>query len=361
MIAARLLSLVATSLVVVACGSQEARQQPEGPTPIEVGRDSVAVVEAGEIRTGPLISGELSASREATVRAEVGGALKTTNFEIGQPVKAGAVLARIEARDLNDAVTSEQVAVRSAEAALQLAESEARRSEALVAGGALARRDLETAQNAVATARSQLAAARARLASAGARLGDTVVRAPIGGIVSSKSASTGDVVTVGAALCTIVDPSSMRLEASVPSDQIQGLRPGVEVRFTVRGYQAQTFSGRVERVSPAVDPRTRQVPILVSIPNAGGRLISGLYAEGRVQTDVRRGLVVPGAAIDATAGSPAVIRVRDGRAERVSVTLGLRDRETERVEVLAGLSAGDVVLTGPARSITPRTPVKIAG
>jgi membrane fusion protein, multidrug efflux system len=341
------------------CGSNEAKEQPSAPAPIQVGKESVATVKSEELRTGPIISGQLSAEREATVRAEVGGAVVLTAVDEGETVRNGAVLARIEARDLNDAVVSAKVAVQSAEAALKLAQSEAQRTESLVKGGALAQRDLENALNAVATAQSQLAAARACLSSADAQLADTVVRAPIAGAVSDKAVNTGDIVTPGTALYTIIDPSSMRLEASVPSDAVGALRPGVPVEFTVRGYGEQKFSGRIERISPAADPVTRQVQIFASIPNASGRLIAGLFAEGRVETEVRRGLVVPGTAVDETLGAPAVTRVRDGKAERVEVKLGIRDRDTERVEIVSGLSEGDVLLIGAARTVTAGTPVSI--
>ncbi len=140
MIAAGLLS---AAVLAGGCGKNEAREQPSGPAPIQVGKESVATVKSEELRTGPMISGQLSAEREATVRAEVGGAVVLTSVEEGETVRNGAVLARIEARDLNDAVASAKVAVQSAEAALKLAQSEAQRTESLVKGGALAQRDLE--------------------------------------------------------------------------------------------------------------------------------------------------------------------------------------------------------------------------
>jgi RND family efflux transporter MFP subunit len=356
----RLQMLALAGVMAAGCQANQA-EEPSAEPAVRIDTNSVTRVTIEQIRTGPLISGQLSAARKASVRAEVGGAVVRTAFEIGQRVQAGAVLARIEARDLNDAATSEKVAVQSATAALGLAESEAHRTERLVKAGALAERDLEIAQNAVATARSQLAAARGRLASAQAQLADTVVRAPISGIVSEKAANTGDIVAPGTPLYTIVDPSSMRLEASVPSDQIAELRPGLPVEFTVRGHPGRTFSGHVERISPTVDPATRQVPIFVSVPNIDGNLIAGLYANGRVQTDIHSGLIVPGAAIEMTGQSPAVIRIRNGKAERVPVTLGVRDEDTERVEVVSGVSEGDVLLLGAARAITPGTPVTIGG
>jgi RND family efflux transporter MFP subunit len=271
------------------------------------------------------------------------------------------VLARIEARDLVDANQSARVQVRSAENAVQLARTELQRTETLVQGGALAERDLDNARNALASAESQLAAAQARVASTAQQLADTTVRSPLTGVVSDKAANEGDVVQPGGAIVTVINPRSMRLEASVPSDRIGQVRVGAQVDFEVRGYPGQTFAGKITRISPAADPATRQVPIFVSIPNASGRLIAGLFAEGRVSAERRRALVVPEGAVDLSGGSASVTRVRDGKAERVNVQLGIRDTETQRVEIVSGLQEGDTVLTGPARGITAGTPVRVAG
>lgn len=351
-------ALLATVLAGGCGGEDKAPEAPAAAAAVQIGPESVAKATVQEIRTGPAISGQLSAATQATVRAEVGGSVLRVTAEEGQPVRRGRILAEIGARDLRDAVTSADVAVASAETALKTAQTEAARTARLVEGGALAERDLDTAQNAVANAESQLAAARARAASARSQLGDTVVRAPISGVISARPANSGDVVSVGTPLYTIIDPSSMRLEASVPSDQIAGLEVGAPVTFTVRGYQ-DTFTGTIERISPAADAATRQVPIFVSIPNTGGRLIAGLYAEGRVETSTKQALVVPGTAVDTTGPTPTITRVANGKAERVDVTLGLRDRDSERVEITSGLSPGDTVLIGAARGVTPGTPVTI--
>src|ERR687892_2589586 len=140
------------------------------------------------------------------------------------------------------------------------------RTETLVNAGALAARDLDVARSNVTSAEAQVADAKSRLASAERQLGDTVLRAPIDGIVSRRAVNAGDVVSVGTELFTIIDPSSMRLEASVPSDDLSRLRIGSAVEFTVRGYD-QPFQGRLERIAPRADPATRQVPIYVAIPN----------------------------------------------------------------------------------------------
>ena len=298
-------------------------------------------------------------ARSATVRAEVGGSVIALTVDEGERVARGQILARLEARDLEEAHRSAEVAVRAAEQALAIAQREAARTEVLVRGGALAERDLELARNQVAAAESQLAAARARLAAAAQQLADTIVRAPIDGVVSIRSASAGDVVSPGAPLVTIIDPSSLRLEAAVPSERVAEIRVGAPVTFEVRGYPGRAFLGRIARVSPAADPATRQVKILVDIPNADRRLIAGLFAEGRVKSTVRQALVVPVSAVDTGAAAPTVTRIAGGRAERVEVRLGLRDPEREVVEILSGLRPGDQVLVGAARALSPGTPVAV--
>ena len=127
----------------------------------------------------------------------------------------------------------------------------------------------------------------------------------------------------------------MQLEASVPSEALSVIKVGLPVQFEVRGYPGQPFTGRIERISPAADPVTRQVSIFVTIPNVGGRLVAGLFAEGRVSQQARRALVVPLTAVNTSdPKAPWVLRVAGGKAERVTVALGLRDDQTERVEIV---------------------------
>ncbi|HXH07666.1 MAG TPA: efflux RND transporter periplasmic adaptor subunit [Vicinamibacterales bacterium] len=355
---ARLVFLLGGLAAAAACGGSE-RPEAAATRAVELGPESVAAARIATIESGPIVSGAIAPARSATVRAEVGGSVVAISVDEGEPVRRGQIVARIEARDLEEAHRSAEVAVRAAEQQLAIARSEAARTQALVEGGALAERDLELARNQVAAAESQLAAARAKLAAATQQLADTVVRAPIDGIVSVRSASAGDVVSPGTALVTIIDPSSLRLEAAVPSERVGEIRPGVPVEFEVRGYPGRTFLGRIARLSPAADPATRQVKILVEIPNVDRRLIAGLYAEGRIKTTVRQALVVPASAVDETSAKPAVTRIAGGRAERVEVQLGLRDPEREVVEILSGLRPGDQVLVGAARALTPGTPVAV--
>jgi RND family efflux transporter MFP subunit len=349
-------------LAVTACsgGSESSSVSADGPArTVQVSGENIVRVENAELLTGPLISGEVSAAHSAEVRAEVAGTIVDVRIDEGQTVKHGDLLARIESEALADELSSARSAVRSANAALELARIEVRRSQELVVAGAIAQRDLDQARANLAAAEAQLANARAGLAMAEERFGNTFLRAPLSGIVSVRMADTGDVVTVGLELFTIIDPSSMRLEASVPSEQISELRLGYPVRYTISGYD-KTLEGRIQRISPRADAVSRQVSVYVTIPRTSMPLAVGLFAEGRVVTRSAIGPVVPENAVNEEDAVPWVLRVHEGKAERVPVAIGLRDPLTERVLIRSGVREGDILLRGTDQAITPGTPLDIS-
>lgn len=326
---------------------------------ITVGLENIAVVSNTTIMSGPSISGTLEPEREAVLRAQVSGSVLQTYADQGQGVGPGTVLARIDASGIQDAYTSARAQVVAARNTADIATKDLARNEKLLAAGAIAERDIEQARRSSIAAQAALEDANSRLASAERQYRSTTVTAPFAGIVSDRPVSAGDVVQPGTALYTVVDPSSMRLEASVPAEQLSLIRVGVPVVFTVSGYPGRQFVGHITRVNPTADPTTRQVRIYVSIPNAGRTLVGGLFASGRVSTATKNGLVVPAAAVDVRGTQPVVTRVKGGKAEHVNVSIGLTDKSTETTEILAGLMAGDTLLLGAAQGITPGTPVKV--
>ena len=361
-LSAVLLSAALAPLVFLgaACSdpAETAAASPAAAPTVQLAPENVFTATTSQIASGPAISGQLTPARKATVRAQVGGSILSLTADRGQNVRAGAEIAKIGSRDLETSFESAQAALKSAETALSVATAEFQRTEALVKGGALAARDLEQAKNAVSNAEAQVASARARQRSIWQQLDDTSVKAPFAGTVSERPASMGDVVSPGTEILTIIDPSSLRLEALVPSSQIQQVQRGAQARFTIRGMPG-TFAGTVDRVSPSADPVTRQISIFVSLPNIEGKLIAGLFAEGRIEATTHEGLVIPLAAVDETGAEPVVTRIRDGKAERVEVTLGVRETETERVEVVKGLADGDVLVVGSAKGVAPGSAVKV--
>lgn len=342
-----------------ACGGTASGDARGAMAPTVVGLENIAVAVETTLAEGPSISGQLVAEREARVRAELAGSVLETRAEPGEPVRAGQVLAAIDPTTAREAVLAARAQVRSAESTLLLARRNLERSQRLLAAGAVSERALEDDTRAVAVADAGLADAQSRLASAGQTLARATVRAPFAGIVSERSASAGDVVQPGTALFTVVDPSSFRLDAAVPVDALGALKVGTTVEFTLNGLGAEAFTGRITRITPVVDPVSRQVKLAVTLPNPGQRLVAGLFAEGRVITDTRTGVTVPRAALDTRGVRPVAARLRGGVVERIEVTIGLEDPVTERVEVSAGLAPGDTLLVGGAAALPAGTPVRV--
>jgi RND family efflux transporter MFP subunit len=357
-----LLLLALATAPQAACQRQQPQEAASPETaPVLIGPENIVIVRKDSISSGPRLSGSLEPRRQARVLAEISGSVTSVQTEIGNLVKKGQVLARIEDAALRNAYQSAKSALTSAELEYQNARRQAERTEKLVEGGALATRDLEMAQSNRSAAQARAAQARAQLAQARQQLDAATVTSPMNGSISEKSVNQGDVVTVGAPLFTVIDPSSMRLEASVSSDAIPVLQLGTPVMFQVRGYPNQSFTGKIAQVAPAADPATRQITTLVDIPNPGGKLIAGLFAEGRIGAETRETLVVPISAINSPEENPYVIVIRNGRAERVAIKLGLRDPQTERVEIQGPIQEDEVLLSGTTRSLAPGTRVKLTG
>jgi len=353
------LLLATLALGLVACGKKPdaSASAPEQPTLITA--DNMSVVDTMAIASGPQISGELNAERSASVRSEVSGSVIQVFVEPGQRVAAGTPLARIDATTANAVELSARAGVTATEAQAAQAKKELDRSERLNAAGAIADRDLENARLTYSTTMAQLANVKSLYAQASKSLRNATVRAPFAGVVAGKVISAGDVVSPGTELFTVVDPKSMRLEASVPAAQVGQIQLGMAVAFSVSGYGDRKFTGKVTRVSPVADPTTRQVQILASIPNSAGTLVGGLFAEGRVNAETRSAMVLPATAIDQRGATPAVLRLRGGRVERVSVTLGIRDDQRENYEITSGVQRGDTVLLGAAQAIGEGKQVRV--
>ena len=334
----------------------EASQAPAAAT---VGAENILVLAQRTLRTGPSLSGDLVPEREAVIRAEVAGSIVRVAVEAGQAVAAGQLLGAIDESVVADQYRSAKMGLLSAENAAQVAAKEWERAQRLATGGAIAERDLEIAERSRVAADAQLENARAVLAGAERQLQKTQLRAPFAGIVSERTVSEGDVVKTGNPLFTVVDPSSMRLEAMAPVSALATLKVGSLVEFEVSGYDDKVFTGRVLRINPSVDPGTRQVRITVALPNQGRNLVAGLFARGRVTAEERNALAVPVSAVDQRGAAPTIRRIRGGKVETVAVTLGLRDDVLEMVEVLSGLAAGDSILRAGAAGIAPGTPVVV--
>jgi len=235
----------------------------------------------------------------------------------------------------------------------------------LVASGreyALALANLERARRGgdagyTGSAESLVQAARERLALWGldrdqidgiARTGkpevDLVVRAPIGGTVLEKKVVQGQYVTEGQDLYVLADLSNLWLSAKVYEQELGGIRVGQAAVARFAAWPGRDFSGRIRFIDPVVDPATRTAGVRIELPNPGGLLKPGMFANAELRVDLGRRLAVPASAVLDT-GVRQVVYVRESATRFAGREVRLGQRAGDLVEVVAGLQEGDQVVT----------------
>ncbi|MGK7313436.1 MAG: efflux RND transporter periplasmic adaptor subunit [Candidatus Longimicrobiales bacterium M2_2A_002] len=355
----RVIVLLAAT-AVGACGGagvdsgEEARSRVLQP-------EDVVTVATGEVRTGIAISGPLDPYRTVEVRAQIVGELIAVEREPGTMVTVGDVLARYDAATFRTRVLSARAAVAAGESAVAAARHRLQSTGTLNAAGAVSDQDLRQARSAAEAAAAQLAAAEAQAAQAEEALGQTVVRAPVSGVVAARLASAGEAVHPGRPLFRVVDTDTLELAARVPASEVGSFAVGDAVRFRVDAAVTDTLVGYVDRIEPVADPATRQVTVYTRLPNERGPLVGGLYATGEIVTGTVSGTVVPVDAVvdDPNAGSH-VMAVEDGRLVRRPIELLTPPDSRGRVAV-AGLSPGALILARPDLGLEEGTPVGVLG
>jgi len=310
--------------------------------------EDTITVESNALASGPVITGSIQPERRADLRAEVGAVVIQVLKENGEPVRKGDVLLRLDETSIRDSVNSADEATRAAEQTLAQAQRMYERQKTLLASGMVSTQAQEDAEIRRNNAQSDLAAARSRSVSARQQLTRTVVRAPFDGIVSERKVSNGDTAQVGKELIKVIDPASMRFEGLVSADKIGVVKVGQPVLFRVNGYPGQNFSGKVKRVDPAANAVTRQVEVLVEFAESAQPRVAGLYAEGRVESQVSSTLMIPPSALVQAGDASYVWRVKGGKLAKVPLSIGTRDERSGRWQVLTGLSTGDMVVRVPA-------------
>jgi membrane fusion protein (multidrug efflux system) len=278
----------------------------------------------------------------------VSGFVEEINVDRGSAVKRGQLLARLSAPELATQRSE-------AESKLGAARSTFDRTRAAAeTPGAIAKHDLEIQEAAVK-------ADEARVQSLKTLESYLYVRAPFDGVITERNVHPGALVgppagTNAAPMLRMESVGHLRLTVPVPEADVGSIAEGARTEFVVRTWPGQKFSGTIKRVSHAIDPKTRTMPVELDVDNPQNKLAPGMFAE--VFWPIRRdspSLFVPPSAIVQTTDKTYVDRVKDGTIEQVSVQRGMTVKD--RVEVFGALQAGDVVLKRGSEELKPGTKV----
>jgi RND family efflux transporter MFP subunit len=315
--------------------------------------EDLLTVAASTLASGPVVSGSVQPERRADLRAEVAAVVLQILKDNGEAVKAGDLLVRLDDTAIRDSLASAEEAVRASSQAFEQSERQVARLKTLQAQGMTSTQALEDAEVRRNNAQSDLVAAKSRVVSARQQMQRTAVRAPFDGVVSERKASAGDTVQIGKELLKVIAPSSMRFEGLVSADRMSELQLGQAVRFRVNGYSQSDFSGKVRRIDAAANATTRQVEVVVAFAEpATAPKVSGLFAEGRIETGSSQALTLPETAVVRAGDAAWAWRASGAALNKVAIKLGDRDARTGRFPVLQGLNTGDRVLRNPASTLT---------
>jgi membrane fusion protein (multidrug efflux system) len=387
---------IVAALSSAACSPERtSAAAPPEPAPVAV---RAAEVQSQAIDRFLRVTGSLAADEQADVAAETAGRVIGTPVERGTHVAAGAVLVRVSATEADASLREAEANaaqlearlglqpgqafdplkvpdVLNAKASLDWAEADFGRIKALLDQKVVsqaeydqkltqvqaARQQYQTAQNGAQQSYRSLLASRARVDLARKSAADTVVRAPFSGIVAERLVGTGDYVSKGMKVATVVRIDPVRVELTVPEQYLSQVKIGQAVRLTVDAYAGETFNAKVRFVSPALKTDQRALTVEAIADNADGRLKPGLFATALLQQpSPAPAMLVPAAAVETVAGTSRVYAITaDHKVEERIVTLG--EKLGERIEISSGVTPGERVVANPRGKVADGVRVQIEG
>jgi membrane fusion protein (multidrug efflux system) len=356
-----LASLALSITALTACGKRGAGGPPSAEAaaaavaalpPLTLATEDLLKVQSNALASGPSITGSVEPERRADLRAEVPAVVVAVLKENGDPVRRGDLLVRLDATSIRDSLNSATASASAAAQAYEQAERQYQRMTKLRETGVVSAQQLEDVEIQRNSAQSEREAARSRAVTARQQLERTEVRAPFDGIVSDRKVSAGDTTQVGKELLKVIDPKSMRFEGFVSADNIGEVQAGQHVTFRIHGFAERTFIGTITRVNPAANASTRQVEVLVNFDDRTQQpSVSGLYAEGRVESRLSSALTLPASSIVRDGDNAFAWRLKDGVLQKTPVTLGERDARSGSFALLSGINAGESVLRYPTSAL----------
>ncbi|HEV3470117.1 MAG TPA: efflux RND transporter periplasmic adaptor subunit [Pyrinomonadaceae bacterium] len=406
------LALVAAlGLAPASCGGSRAQANKQGPA-------AESAPEAVQVTTAPAVrrelpryveaTGGLAADEQTDVAPTVGGRVVAVGVDLGSYVQKGQPIVRLDASDAqlrleqaqaalaqaqaNVRQTEERIGLRpgqrfdptrvaevgAAKAALDLAEKQLRRYEALLESGDVSRSayDQQRAQRdqlrqqyeaalaqanqsyaAVGTARAAAEGARVAVETAQKGVRDVVIYAPISGYVADRPADLGEYVSTSTKVATIVRTHPLRVRIDIPEQAISSVRPGQSVSVGVSAYPDRTFAGRVARISPNVSQQSRTLTVEAEVDNSENLLKPGQFATIRILLPVTEpAILVPARAVRTDGTTARVFVIRDGVAQERLVQTG--QAEGDLVEIRGNVAPDELVATSNVEQLADGTPVR---
>ncbi len=339
----------------VALETQQRTQKTQ--TVVELAASDWVQVKTVDLSQVLAISGPLKAVNSAFIKARVAGEMQGLAVREGDFVQAGDVIARVDATEFQARVRQAQQQAESAKAQVDIAKRSFDNNQSLVNQGFISKTALDSSIATLSSAEANYRAAQAGADVAIKSLNDTVLRAPISGLVAQRLAQPGERVAVDARIVEIVDLSRLELEASLSAADSLGVKLGQTALLTVEGA-TKPLSAKVVRINPSAVAGSRAVLAYLAIESNPG-LRQGLFAQGTLATGTLHTLALPLSAVRTDKPQPYVQWINKERVEQQTVELGARGEFNGQTMVaVKGIAEDATVLSGGVGTLLAGTPVK---
>ena len=343
-------TVLLAAFALAACGADKEPAPAAVPPQLRTG-----LVEMRDVELAYSAEATVEAVRQSTVSAQIAGRIVELRFDVGDVVRKGDVIARIDERAATQAVAASQAQVAEAEAALRNARVNFERSKQLLAQKFISSAAVDKAEADYKAAQARVSALLAGAGQAATERSFATIVAPYGGVVSARHVELGEMATPGRPLMTGFDPSTLRVVATVPQAQVAAIEAGGKARVEVPSL-GQWIEARRVTVVPAADPRTHTTHVRLELPEDVRGVYPGVFARAHFIVGREPRLLVPREAVLRRSEVTGVYVIDDQGFPRLrQVRLGTASDE-HAVEVLAGLKAGDRVALEPVKAGMHRPP-----
>ena len=362
-VAVLLLAALLWRVVSARKGQQEEAARSAGQKAqavVELAPSDVTKAQQRNLAQGLAVTGSLRAVNSAVLKARAAGELQGLAVREGDTVKAGQLVARVDATESQARLRQVQQQADSARSQIDIAQRQYDSNKALVDQGFISKSALDTSLNNLQAAQANHKAATASVDVARKALDDTLLRAPISGIVSQRLAQPGERVGIDARVIEIVDLSRLELEATLSAGDSMNVRVGQTALLQVEG-SARPVAARVSRINPSAQAGSRSVLAYLSIEDGSG-LRQGLFAQGTIGTGQAPVLAVPLTAVRTDKPLPYLQIVEDDRVVHKGVQTGARgEADNEAMVAVQGVAPGALVIKGNIGPLREGTPVRFTG
>jgi membrane fusion protein, multidrug efflux system len=318
---------------------------------VEFSASDLMKITVGEINRSIPLTGSLKPVNQALIKTKIAGELKSFALREGMSVKAGQMIAQIDAVEAQSRATEREAQLRSASAQAEQAKRNLDNNKALLDKNFISQSAFDTTKSSYDVALANRDAIAQQLVQGRKSLNDTRIISPINGVIAERYAQPGEKLGIDSRVVLVMDLSRMEIEAAVPASDIAQVSVGQKITLTVEGVTGEQI-GTVVRIAPTTQAGTRSIPIYIALENRNPQIRAGMFAQGGLAIEARKGaMIIPLSALREVAGRNFVYFIESDKIIEREVKVGLRDDRTSAsngssgiAEITQGLKPNDEIV-----------------